>query len=252
MTTSAAGFFSVACMSTGMPRPLSITVTLLSSCTLDVDLVAVAGHRFVNRVIDHFPYEMVQAEFAGRADVHRGAFADSFKPAEDFDRSRVVLVPGALDGRSLFVSHGSCVSSDAWRGFAQKTPGRYTLRFSGRARAGCDSFREGGRAECARHLPCPLVPRSRIFFARAGTRRVFRELHPVLFRKFRADAAKLFSPRGRGCSSLAPCHFQPPVLALAGLARRKFGANKVPFRKNPEHQNFTGMCAKSQGDCESG
>src|ERR1700719_2889746 len=33
ITTSAAGFFSVACMSTGMPRPLSITVTLLSSCT---------------------------------------------------------------------------------------------------------------------------------------------------------------------------------------------------------------------------
>src|ERR1700735_1672003 len=33
MTTSAAGFFSVACMSTGMPRPLSTTVTLLSSCT---------------------------------------------------------------------------------------------------------------------------------------------------------------------------------------------------------------------------
>src|SRR5712692_1464225 len=34
MTTSAAGRFSVACMSTGMPRPLSITVTLLSSWTL--------------------------------------------------------------------------------------------------------------------------------------------------------------------------------------------------------------------------
>src|ERR1700719_4790060 len=34
ITTSAAGFFSVACMSTGMPRPLSITVTLLSSCTV--------------------------------------------------------------------------------------------------------------------------------------------------------------------------------------------------------------------------
>jgi len=30
MTTSSAGFFMVACMSTGMPRPLSTTVTLPS------------------------------------------------------------------------------------------------------------------------------------------------------------------------------------------------------------------------------
>ena len=62
----------------------------------DVDLVAVAGHRFVNGVVDNFPDEMVQTHFAGRADVHRGAFADGFDAAENFNGSRVVLVPGGL------------------------------------------------------------------------------------------------------------------------------------------------------------
>jgi len=31
---------------------------------------------------------------------------------------------------------------------------------------------------------------------------------------------------------LPPRYFLPPVLALASLARRKFGPNKVPFRRN--------------------
>ncbi len=75
----------------------------------DVDLVREAGHRFVDRVVDHFPHEMVQAHLPGRADVHRRAQAHGFQAAQDFDRFRVVLV--AALGRAshvffvFFVAH---------------------------------------------------------------------------------------------------------------------------------------------------
>ena len=61
----------------------------------DVDFVAIAGHGFVDGIVHHFPDEMVQAHFAGRADVHRRALAHGFEAAENFDRSRVVLVPAS-------------------------------------------------------------------------------------------------------------------------------------------------------------
>jgi hypothetical protein len=53
---------------------------------------------------------------------------------------------------------------------------------------------------------------------------------------------------------LLPRRFQPlilaPVLALAGSARRKFAANKLPFGRNLEHRNFTGCGGNSQGDSQ--
>ena len=51
----------------------------------DFDLVSVSGKSFVNRVVDDLIYEMVQAQLAGRADVHSGALSDGFHPAENFD-----------------------------------------------------------------------------------------------------------------------------------------------------------------------
>ena len=76
----------------------------------DVDLIAEAGHGFVNGVVHHFPDQVMQAELARGADVHRGAFADSFDAAENFDGSSVVLV--ALGGRGFLFSHERCVSSE--------------------------------------------------------------------------------------------------------------------------------------------
>ena len=72
----------------------------------DVDLVAVARHRFVDGVVHDFPDQMVQAHFTGGTDVHRGAFANSFETAENLDGSGVVLVPGGFSGRGFFFSHG--------------------------------------------------------------------------------------------------------------------------------------------------
>ena len=58
----------------------------------DVDLVAVAGERLVDRVVDDFVDEMVQPRRAGGADVHRRALADRLEAFEDLDFVRAVVV----------------------------------------------------------------------------------------------------------------------------------------------------------------
>ena len=77
-----------------MPRPSSATVTELSGWIVDVDGVAVAGERLVDRVVDHLVDEVVQAANAGRADVHAGPLAHRLEALEDGDVLGVV--PGAL------------------------------------------------------------------------------------------------------------------------------------------------------------
>ena len=69
----------------------------------DFDLVGVSGERFVNGVVDDFVDEMVQAQVAGRSDVHRGTLAHSFHPAENFNGIGVVVaVAVAVDRQLLF------------------------------------------------------------------------------------------------------------------------------------------------------
>jgi hypothetical protein len=58
----------------------------------DVDLVAEAGQRFVDRVIDDFVDQVVKPGRAGRSDVHRGALANGFEPLENLDFVRTVIV----------------------------------------------------------------------------------------------------------------------------------------------------------------
>ena len=78
----------------------------------DVDFVAEAGHGFVDGVVDDFPDEMVQAQFAGRADVHRGRLRTASSPPRTLMEVASYLCPGGLGGRRFFVTHESCVSSD--------------------------------------------------------------------------------------------------------------------------------------------
>ena len=56
----------------------------------DPDARAVAGHRFVDRVVDDLPDQVVQAGEAGRTDVHAGPLADRIEAFEDLDRVGVV------------------------------------------------------------------------------------------------------------------------------------------------------------------
>ena len=96
MITSAAEMPS-SCISTGMPRPSSVTVTVPSPVQRNRDFRAVARQRLVDGVVDHLVDHVVQARaVVGVADIHAGALADRFQPLEDLDRRRVVSVVGKL------------------------------------------------------------------------------------------------------------------------------------------------------------
>jgi hypothetical protein len=71
---------------------------------LDPDGVAIAGQRLVDRVVDDFVDEVVEATLAGRADVHAGPLADRFEALENRDvgggvaRIRAALGAALLPG----------------------------------------------------------------------------------------------------------------------------------------------------------
>src|SRR5438132_13172578 len=44
----------------------------------DLNFVRVAGESFVDRIVNNFVDQVMESEFAGRADVHGGAFAHGF------------------------------------------------------------------------------------------------------------------------------------------------------------------------------
>ncbi len=70
----------------------------------DVHFVRVAGHCFVDGVVDNFPDQVVKTHFAGRANVHGGAQTNGFQAAENFDGFRVVLM-SAFYNRCFFIAH---------------------------------------------------------------------------------------------------------------------------------------------------
>ena len=74
MITSAAERPSPLCRSTGMPRPSSSTVTVLSVWIVTSIDRAVAGLRLVDRVVDQLEDHVVQTRgVVGVADVHARA-----------------------------------------------------------------------------------------------------------------------------------------------------------------------------------
>jgi len=71
----------------------------------DIYFVGVAGHGFVNGIVDDFPHQVMQTHFAGGADVHGGTQAHSFKAAENFDGFCVVLVAWRGSDDRFFIFH---------------------------------------------------------------------------------------------------------------------------------------------------
>src|SRR5208337_2512153 len=61
-----------------------------------VDGNAAAVVDYGDGVIDDFIHQVMQAEFAGRADVHGGTFAHGFHAAENFDRVGGVVSVGGF------------------------------------------------------------------------------------------------------------------------------------------------------------
>ena len=62
--------------STGMPRPSSVDGDRAVGIDRDVDDLGVTGHHFVDRVIDDFVHQVMQAADVAVADVHARSFAD--------------------------------------------------------------------------------------------------------------------------------------------------------------------------------
>ena len=79
----------------------------------DDDVVAVAGQRLVDRVVDHLEHQVVQAgAVGGVADVHAGALAHRLQALEDLDAARRRIGGRAAGGRTsgwFAIGLGACV-----------------------------------------------------------------------------------------------------------------------------------------------
>ena len=74
------------CLSTGMPRPSSATVSdEPSACSVTTIDDGIAVHRLVDGVVEDLPREVVEPGGADAADVHAGALADGLEPFQDGD-----------------------------------------------------------------------------------------------------------------------------------------------------------------------
>jgi hypothetical protein len=74
---------------------------------LDLDVLAIAGQRLIDTVVDQFVDQMVQALGAGVADVHSRTLADVGRVAEDLHAFRDILLLG--DCRTIGVRGGQLV-----------------------------------------------------------------------------------------------------------------------------------------------
>jgi hypothetical protein len=82
-------------MSTGMPRPSSVTV---------IDFFGESGEGLVYGVVDDLVNEMVQSHLTGGADVHGGAQTYGLQPFENLDvLAGVVAVVAVVVGQGELV-----------------------------------------------------------------------------------------------------------------------------------------------------
>src|SRR5471032_1787323 len=108
----------------------------------DVDFRAVAGQRFVDRVVQHFEHQVVQAgAVRGVADVHAGTLAHRFQAFQDLDRRCAVFFGLDRDCRHwiLFGDGGHGLLSQItnyWEFQDTATPPRYRGRRVSKQRAG--------------------------------------------------------------------------------------------------------------------
>ena len=100
MMTSSADFFgNFGCGSTGMPRPLSVTVRKPSADSSTSMKVGVARQRLVHGVVDDFGEQVMQRLLVGAADIHAGPAPDRLQPLQHLDVARGVAGFGAAAAR---------------------------------------------------------------------------------------------------------------------------------------------------------
>ena len=66
----------------------------------DGDVGRVTRHRFVDRVVDDLPDQVMEATDVGRPDVHARPATNSFEPLEDLNAGRVVVGAAAAAAAS--------------------------------------------------------------------------------------------------------------------------------------------------------
>lgn len=80
----------------------------------DDDAVTVAGHRFVNCVVDYLVHQMVESSDAGGSDVHPGAFANRIEALQNGDGLGVVTARHlGLRGGYRLLRRSNLLLSDA-------------------------------------------------------------------------------------------------------------------------------------------
>jgi hypothetical protein len=83
---------------------------------------------------------------------------------------------------------------------------------------------------------------------RAKTRRVLPAASRPIPNHGRTRRSRFFLPLARAFVGCDPADFGALVLAASGPAEAQFPTNKVPYRRNLEHGNLTGLPGNSQGD----
>ena len=78
----------------------------------DLDVIAVAGQRFVDGVVDELVDHVVQAVHVGVADVHARPLADGLEPLEDLDVGAGVVAPVVAKSSPLASDCSSSGSSN--------------------------------------------------------------------------------------------------------------------------------------------
>ena len=161
------------CSSTGMPRPLSSTVTEPSLLIVTRISDGVAGHRFVDRVVDDFVHEVVEPSNRRIADIHARPFANVLQIAQMLELAGTVLtfdllefryfVLGFIRSRIRLFRHLCCSQK---RSFPIRESGSFGLSFSSR-RCIAGRFRERGIPQTLNVRRQPTGPtrncRSRMF-----------------------------------------------------------------------------------------
>ena len=77
------------------------------------NLVGITGKRFVHGVVYNFVNQMMQSQFTGRTDVHRGTLAHGFHPAQHLDGIGGIVSVACDDGRPLVFCFSFCDGSCA-------------------------------------------------------------------------------------------------------------------------------------------
>ena len=91
MTSTVDLFGNFGCGSTGMPRPLSVTVTQPSASSITSMKVAWAGDGFVHGIVEHLGEQVVHGRLVRPADVHAGSATDRLESLEHLDRRGGIL-----------------------------------------------------------------------------------------------------------------------------------------------------------------